>query len=55
MDVVQIKIKCGHTYRIFGGGGFGAAADAVINETGNVIGVNMTNFGLDIQINHMTV
>ena len=30
---------------IFGGGGFGAAADAVINETGNIIGVNMTNFG----------
>jgi len=30
---------------IFGGGGFGAAADAVINETGNIIGVNMTDFG----------
>ena len=30
---------------IFGGGGFGAVADAVINETGKVIGVNMRDFG----------
>ena len=30
---------------IFGGGGFGAVADAVINETGKVIGVNMKDFG----------
>ena len=30
---------------IFGGGGFGALADAVINETGKVIGVNMRDFG----------
>ena len=30
---------------IFGGGGFGALADAVINETGKIIGVNMRDFG----------
>ena len=30
---------------IFGGGGFGAVTDAVINETGKVIGVNMKDFG----------
>ena len=30
---------------IFGGGGLGAAADAVINETGKIIGVNMKDFG----------
>jgi len=30
---------------IFGGGGFGAVADAVINETGKIIGVNMKDFG----------
>ena len=31
---------------IFGGGGFGAVADAVINETGKIIGVNMKDFGI---------
>jgi len=31
---------------IFGGGGFGAAADAVVNEIGEVIGVNMSDIGL---------
>ena len=31
---------------IFGGGGFGALADAVINETGEIIGVNMKDFGI---------
>ena len=31
---------------IFGGGGFGAVADAVINETGKIIGVNMKDFGV---------
>ena len=31
---------------IFGGGGVGAVADAVINETGKIIGVNMKNFGV---------
>jgi len=30
---------------IFGGGGIGAAADAVINETGKIIGVNMKDLG----------
>jgi len=30
---------------IFGGGGFGAVADAVINETGKIIGVNMKDMG----------
>ncbi len=30
---------------IFGGGGLGAVADAVINETGKIIGVNMQDFG----------
>ena len=30
---------------IFGGGGFGAVADAVINETGKIIGVNMKDLG----------
>ncbi len=30
---------------IFGGGGVGAFADAVINETGKIIGVNMKDFG----------
>ena len=30
---------------IFGGGGFGALADAVINETGEIIGVNMKDLG----------
>ena len=30
---------------IFGGGGFGAAADAVVNEIGEVVGVNMQEFG----------
>ena len=31
---------------IFGGGGFGAAADAVVNEIGEVIGVRMQDIGL---------
>ena len=31
---------------IFGGGGLGAAADAVVNEIGQVIGVRMTDFGI---------
>ena len=31
---------------IFGGGGFGAAADAVINSIGEVVGANMTSFGV---------
>ena len=30
---------------IFGGGGLGAAADAVINSIGQVVGVNMKSFG----------
>ena len=30
---------------IFGGGGLGALADAVINETGEIIGVNMKDLG----------
>ena len=30
---------------IFGGGGVGAAADAVVNEIGEVVGVNMQDFG----------
>jgi len=31
---------------IFGGGGLGAAADAVINSIGEVVGANMTSFGV---------
>ena len=31
---------------IFGGGGLGAAADAVINSVGQVVGVNMSSFGV---------
>ena len=31
---------------IFGGGGIGAAADAVINSVGDIIGVNMKDFGI---------
>ncbi len=39
-------IKCGApSIEIFGGGGFGAAARAVVNEVGQVVGVNMTQFG----------
>ena len=39
--------KCGPPrIEIFGGGGIGAVADAVINETGNIIGVNMKDFGI---------
>jgi len=34
---------------IFGGGGFGAAADAVVNEIGEVIGVNMSEIGMDYE------
>jgi len=34
---------------IFGGGGFGAAADAVVNEIGEVIGVNMSDIGMDYE------
>tara|TARA_B100000927_G_scaffold55704_1_gene42651 strand:- start:108 stop:1538 length:1431 start_codon:yes stop_codon:yes gene_type:complete len=32
---------------IFGGGGFGAAADAVVNEIGEVIGVRMIDIGAE--------
>ena len=35
--------------RFFGGGGFGAAADAVVNEIGEVIGVNMSDIGMDYE------
>ena len=31
---------------IFGGGGFGAAANAVINELGEIVGVNMQSLGV---------
>ena len=31
---------------IFGGGGFGAAANAVINEVGQIVGVNMQSLGV---------
>ncbi len=31
---------------IFGGGGFGAAANAVINEVGEIVGVNMQSLGV---------
>ncbi len=31
---------------IFGGGGIGAVANAVINETGQVVGANMKNLGV---------
>ena len=39
-------LKCGApSIEIFGGGGIGAAARAVVNEVGQVVGVNMTDFG----------
>ena len=34
---------------LFGGGGIGAAADAVVNEIGEVIGVKMTDIGLNYE------
>ena len=39
--------RCGPPrIEIFGGGGIGAVANAVINETGKVVGVNMQSLGL---------
>ncbi len=43
---VSSKICGPPRIEIFGGGGFGAAADAVINSVGEVVGANMTNFGI---------
>lgn len=34
---------------IFGGGGLGAVADAVVNEIGEVIGVNMSDIGMNYE------
>ena len=40
------KKRCGPPrIEIFGGGGLGAVANAVVNQTGKVIGVNMKQFG----------
>lgn len=39
--------ECGPpTIEIFGGGGIGAAANAVINEVGEIVGVNMQSLGV---------
>tara|TARA_Y100001963_G_C6790457_1_gene455106 strand:- start:2462 stop:4534 length:2073 start_codon:yes stop_codon:yes gene_type:complete len=39
--------RCGPPrIELFGGGGFGAIANAVINETGKVVGVNMKSLGM---------
>ena len=39
--------ECGPpTIEIFGGGGIGAAANAVINELGEIVGVNMQSLGV---------
>jgi hypothetical protein len=40
-------LECGPpTVEIFGGGGIGAAANAVVNSIGEVIGVRMSDFGV---------
>lgn len=40
------SLVCGlPTIEFFGGGGFGAAGEAVVDSLGQVIGVNMTDFG----------
>ena len=43
-------LRCGApSIQIFGGGGIGAAARAVVNNVGQVVGVNMTDFGVGYQ------
>ena len=45
-------LECGPpTIEIFGGGGLGAAANAVVNSFGNVVGVDMTDFGVGYSSN----
>ena len=45
-------LECGPpTIEIFGGGGVGAAANAIVNSVGNVVGVDMTDFGVGYSSN----
>ena len=43
---IDQKICGAPKIEIFGGGGIGAAANAVINEFGSIVGVNMTDLGV---------
>ena len=49
-DCNPFQKECGPPrVEIFGGGGIGAVANAVINETGKVIGVNMESLGIGFE------